>query len=66
MKQLGQLLIALVLAITLSTVVFASKKNVTTVLFTHDLHSHFLPVATKDGGESGGYARLTVCCVQAC
>lgn len=30
----------------------------TTVLFTHDLHSHFLPQETADGGESGGYARL--------
>ena len=30
----------------------------TTVLFTHDLHSHFLPQKTADGGESGGYARL--------
>ena len=30
----------------------------TTILFTHDLHSHFLPQLTGDGGESGGYARL--------
>lgn len=30
----------------------------TTVLFTNDLHSHFLPQKTEDGGESGGYARL--------
>ena len=30
----------------------------TTILFTHDLHSHFLPQSTEDGGESGGYARL--------
>lgn len=30
----------------------------TTVLFTHDLHSHFLPLEGADGGESGGYARL--------
>lgn len=30
----------------------------TTVLFTHDLHSHFLPQTAGDGGESGGYARL--------
>ena len=30
----------------------------TTVLFTHDLHSHFLPLERADGGESGGYARL--------
>lgn len=29
-----------------------------TVLFTHDLHSHFLPQKSLDGGESGGYARL--------
>lgn len=30
----------------------------TTVLFTHDLHSHFLPQVDGEGGESGGYARL--------
>ena len=29
-----------------------------TILFTHDMHSHFLPVKTENGGESGGYARL--------
>ena len=29
-----------------------------TILFTHDLHSHFLPQPTAEGGESGGYARL--------
>ena len=34
------------------------ETNVTTILFTHDLHSHFLPQETVDGGESGGYARL--------
>ena len=31
----------------------------TTVLFTHDLHSHFLPMPAEGGGESGGYARLS-------
>ena len=30
----------------------------TTVLFTHDLHSHFIPQTVEGGGESGGYARL--------
>ena len=30
----------------------------TTILFTHDLHSHFLPQPAEEGGESGGYARL--------
>ena len=29
-----------------------------TILFTHDLHSHFLPQPDAGGGESGGYARL--------
>lgn len=30
----------------------------TTVLFTHDLHSHFLPQGDGTGKETGGYARL--------
>ena len=34
------------------------ETNVTTILFTQDLHSHFLPQSTAEGGESGGYARL--------
>lgn len=29
-----------------------------TILFTHDLHSHFLPSSEEDGGSYGGYARL--------
>ena len=36
----------------------AGESHTTTVLFTHDLHSHFLPIAAAEGGESGGYARL--------
>lgn len=36
----------------------AESTRETTILFTHDLHSHFLPVETEDGGQSGGYARL--------
>ena len=36
----------------------APESHKTTVLFTHDLHSHFLPQADGEGGESGGYARL--------
>ena len=34
------------------------ETNVTTILFTHDLHAHFPPQSTAEGGESGGYARL--------
>lgn len=29
-----------------------------TILFTHDLHSHFLPALDENGAEYGGYARL--------
>lgn len=59
MSRLGAWgLTTLVLCAVLSTMAFASEKKTTTVLFTHDLHSHFLPVPTADGGESGGYARL--------
>ena len=36
----------------------AQEGTEATILFTHDLHSHFLPAAAEDGGEYGGYARL--------
>ena len=36
----------------------AGETYTTTVLFTHDLHSHFLPQSDGEGGETGGYARL--------
>lgn len=29
-----------------------------TILFTHDLHDHILPMPNEGGGEYGGYARL--------
>lgn len=29
-----------------------------TILFTHDLHSHFLPTNLPEGGQYGGFARL--------
>jgi len=29
-----------------------------TILFTHDMHDHILPMAGEDGGEYGGFARL--------
>lgn len=51
---------ALVLLRTLlpATVWAGAPACTTTILFTHDLHSHFLPQRTEDGGASGGYARL--------
>ncbi len=36
----------------------ADETSDVTILFTHDLHSHFLPSNEDDGGQFGGYARL--------
>ena len=52
------LVLSLVLPLLLSFPVAAEDTKDITVLFTHDLHSHFLPTPTDDGGEVGGYARL--------
>lgn len=51
------LLLSLVLPLLLSLPVSAKEETNATILFTHDLHSHFLPTPTDDG-EEGGYARL--------
>ena len=51
------LLLALLLPLLLSLPVSAADEADATVLFTHDLHSHFLPTPT-DRGEEGGFARL--------
>ncbi len=65
MSKIKKLLIYLLVFITLFSVTataFAesedSFEDTATILFTHDLHSHFLPVKSEDMGESGGYARL--------
>ncbi len=52
--------LCLVVLIFLSATVtaFAQQNKNVTVLFTHDLHSHFLPSKDDNGGEYGGYARL--------
>ena len=34
------------------------ENSTANILFTHDLHSRFLPQVAADGSESGGYARL--------
>ena len=36
----------------------ANQDKDITILFTSDLHSHFLPENNSNGGQSGGYARL--------
>jgi len=40
-------------------VVNAAADSGVTVLFTHDLHSHFLPATDEDGNQYGGYATLS-------
>lgn len=58
------LLAALLLLCMLLPAAAENTTNETTILFTHDLHSHFLPQPTDDGGESGGYARLATALAQ--
>ena len=62
MKFLRQLSLLTLSLLLVSALIFSAgaegEECETTVLFTHDLHSHFLPQKTEDGGESGGYARL--------
>lgn len=59
-RRLSALFLALMLLCSLcvTTADAAPPANTATILFTHDLHSHFLPQVAEDGGESGGYARL--------
>ena len=42
----------------ISSVWADNGKSDVTILFTHDLHSHFLPFSDEDGNDIGGYARL--------
>ena len=65
MRRLRRRMTAVLTALLLLTLLIpwglaepAPGSHQTTVLFTHDLHSHFLPLERADGGESGGYARL--------
>ena len=61
LKRLSALLLAIFMLLSAGTSVSAaetSNREEVVVLFTHDLHSHFLPSRDSDGGEFGGYARL--------
>ena len=59
-QRLTALFLCLLIAVGTALPIGAAQNTEETVtfLFTHDLHSHFLPVGTSGGGESGGYARL--------
>ena len=59
MKRLIVWALVLVVLASLAAPVFANAPGTrVTILFTHDLHSHFLPTNEDDGGQYGGYARL--------
>lgn len=63
MQRTARVLICVWLMVSLLAVSFCAVADepVTkpaTILFTHDLHSHFLPARVAGGRESGGYARL--------
>ncbi len=58
MKRLTCLILVLIMLLSLCITAQAKDKEIT-ILFTHDLHSHLLPSPDEDGGEFGGYARLT-------
>ena len=59
MKRIFALALALLVLMGCFSGVAAAEEGVeATILFTHDLHSHFLPAVDEDGGEYGGYARL--------
>lgn len=57
-RRVSAFLLAVVLLCALLPALAAAGSHTTTVLFTHDLHSHFLPQLDGQGNESGGYARL--------
>lgn len=58
LKRLACISLILVLLISVIPAVCAAEPRKSTILFTHDLHSHLLPAVDEDGGEYGGYARL--------
>lgn len=59
LNRIAAFLMAVIMVASLLPAAGAAKESQeVTVLFTHDLHSHFFPIETENGGESGGYARL--------
>lgn len=59
-RRAAALLLALFLALSLLPLPVMAQAGAqqATILFTHDMHSHFLPADDGQGGSYGGYARL--------
>ncbi len=59
MKRIAAISLSILMLLSVCFPIGASDPTVeATILFTHDLHSHFLPSNEDDGGQFGGYARL--------
>ena len=52
------LVVFLILCALPFSVTAAPAEQGLTILFTHDMHDHILPMNDEDGGEYGGFARL--------
>ncbi len=58
-KRIAVVALSLMMLLSICPISFAEGDAAdVTILFTHDLHSHFLPSNEDDGGQFGGYARL--------
>ena len=64
MKKTRQLA-GIIFTVLIFTVLFSinafatdSGSHTSTILFTHDMHAHFLPTTDVNGEETGGFARL--------
>lgn len=60
LRRPAAFLLALLLALPLALLPARAdaRAGQVTILFTHDMHSHFLPAGDGEGGVYGGYARL--------
>ena len=64
-KRAASVLITLlILCTTMAPALAAPAEQGLTILFTHDIHDHILPMANEDGGEYGGFARLATLMAQ--
>lgn len=58
-RRLSALLLSALFTLVLLAPAMAEEPAIqTTILFTHDLHSHLMPSLDESGSEYGGYARL--------
>ncbi len=60
LKKIAAFILAAVLVFCTAVVPVAATpaEQGLTILFTHDMHDHILPMAGENGGEYGGFARL--------